>query len=114
MNEDTAQDGQSLDPIPGPGGISQRKRIWLNRGGMLVGFLLLGAAILVIWQQWETISVDLEAVLHPAPLDVAILLGCVAINIMLSGVVFNILLGRYWEGGFLGMEAVIGTGALWN
>lgn len=81
---------------------------------MLIGLLLLGAAILVIWQRWESISEELEAVRHPALLDVVILLGCVAINIMLSGVVFHLLMLRYGKVGFLEMQALIASATLFN
>lgn len=112
MNDDTVQDTQSHDPVPGD--ISQPGRNWLNRVGTLVGLLLLGAAIFVIWRQWESIGENLEAVLHPAPLDVAILLGCVAINIMLSGVVFYLLMRRYGKVGFFEMQALIASATLFN
>ena len=112
MNDDTAQDGQSHDPVLG--NISQRGRIWLTRVGMLVGLLLLIAAILVIWERRELIGDALEAVRHPAPLDVAILLGCVAINIMLSGVVFHLLMLRYGKVGFFEMQALIASATLFN
>ncbi|MCH7601797.1 MAG: hypothetical protein IIB54_03415 [Planctomycetes bacterium] len=81
---------------------------------MLVGLLLLIAAILVIWERRELIGDALEAVRHPAPLDVAILLGCVAINIMLSGVVFHLLMLRYGKVGFFEMQALIASATLFN
>lgn len=80
----------------------------------MAGFLLLIAAIFVIWEQRESIGEVLEAVRHPSPLDVAILLGCVAINIMLSGVVFHLLMLRYGKVGFFEMQALIASATLFN
>ncbi|MHC5023327.1 MAG: hypothetical protein ACYTGG_05380, partial [Planctomycetota bacterium] len=90
------------------------RRAWARRAGLLVGALLLAAAVIVVWRQRETVGEALAQVRHPSPGHVIVLLGSVALNVAMSGVVFSLLYARYGRVGRLEMQAVIASATLLN
>jgi hypothetical protein len=89
-------------------------RTWARRAGLLVGALLLVAAVVVVWRQRGAIGDALGQMRHPSPLHVVVLLVAVALNVMMSGVVFSLLYSRYGRVGRLEMQAVIAGATLLN
>ncbi len=87
---------------------------WLRWLGLLVGAVLLGGAVLVVAQQHEHLRGALAAVGRPALGPTALLLASVAINVAMSGLVFQLLISRYGRVGVLEMQAVIASATLLN
>ncbi|MHC4948066.1 MAG: hypothetical protein ACYTG1_07370, partial [Planctomycetota bacterium] len=82
--------------------------------GLLVGVLLLAAAVVSVARQGDVLAAALAAVRSPAPLPLAQLLVAVALNLGLTGLVFSVLIARYGRVGRLEMQALIASTALLN
>ena len=82
--------------------------------GLVVGAILLAAAVATVVARRDTIGANLAAIRHPAPLDVALLVGTVIANIVLTGLMFSVLMSRYGRIGMVEMQALIAAAALAN
>lgn len=103
------------DPLPeSPIGLTGLSAVWVKRVGVLAGLLLLVGAIAMVWMRRVTIATALDEIREPSPMLLAILLASVAVNIMLSGVVFHQLVSRYGRVGVGEMQAVIASATLAN
>jgi hypothetical protein len=96
-------------------------RRWSSRvrsAGVLLGAILLMAAIVLVWRQRDVLPQALNSIQHlPAgrlALDLAVVSGTIAANIALSGVVFSLLMSRYGRVGVLEMQALIASATLLN
>lgn len=105
-------DASSADPDDGA--LRGQGRILFKRLGLTIGALLLVAAIAVVWRNQDQITTALEAIRHPSLVHVSILLMCVLMNIILSGVLFSLLIARYGKVGILEMQALIASATLFN
>lgn len=96
-------------------GSGSRRMKGLKRAGFVIGLLLLGSAIVVVWQHREAVESAWEALRSPSPGKVAALLACVLANLFLTSLLFSHLISRY-EGhvGLLEMQAVMSAACLLN
>jgi hypothetical protein len=97
---------------------SATARPWARRIGLIIGGLLLIAALVMAWRQQEIVK-DAVASLADLPpgrltLYLSVLGGSVVVNLFLSGVVFRLLISRYGAVGFWEMQALIASSALFN
>ena len=82
--------------------------------GAVIALALLAGALFTVWQQRDTVSQALEAVRHPDPRWLSLLLGCVLANIVLSGIMFYLLMSRYGRVHWLEMQAIVSATLLVN
>ena len=80
----------------------------------VVGLILLAVACVAVYWERETIGQALDSVRHPDPWRVLSLLGLVAVSVVLSGLMFSVLIGRYGVVGRLEMQSLIASAALLN
>ncbi|MHC4416515.1 MAG: hypothetical protein ACYS0G_14680 [Planctomycetota bacterium] len=90
------------------------RRRWLQMVGIIVGFALLAAAVVVVARQHETIGQALNAIRRPAAGQVCLLLGSVFANVALTGLFFSVLISRYGKVGILEMQALMAAATLMN
>jgi hypothetical protein len=76
--------------------------------------VLLVAAVAAVAGSRETIGEALDAVRHPSPGPVALLVGAVASNIVLTALMFSVLMTRYGKVGLDEMLALIAAASLLN
>lgn len=105
-------DASSTDPVEDAK--HGRGRILIQRLGLSVGVILLVAAIAVVWRNQDQITAALEAIRDPSLFHVSILLLCVVMNIILSGLLFSLLIARYGKVGILEMQALIASATFIN
>lgn len=91
-----------------------RNAHWLRRLGLLVGVVLLVGALAVIFTQRDVLSNALAAIASPSPLYVTLLIAAIAMNVVLSGVMFSLLISRYGKVGILEMQALLASTTLIN
>ena len=84
---------------------------WLGLG---LGAILLAAAVATVVARREIFGTAVAAIRHPAAWDVALLLGTILANVVLTGLVFSVLMSRYGRVGVLEMQALIVAAALAN
>ncbi|MCH7798328.1 MAG: hypothetical protein IID28_07755 [Planctomycetes bacterium] len=84
---------------------------WLGLG---LGVILLAAAVAMVVTRREIFGSAVAAIRHPAAGDVALLLGTILANVVLTGLVFSVLMSRYGRVGVLEMQALIAAAALAN
>ena len=89
-------------------------RRWLKWAGAAVGTVLMAAAIVTVARQHETLAAAWEAIRHPSPIDVALLLGSIVVNLVVSGLLFGVLMSRYGRVGLGEMQALMAASALLN
>jgi len=82
--------------------------------GLVLGVILLAAAVATVVARREIFGTALVAMRHPAAWDVALLLGTILANVVLTGLVFKVLMSRYGRVGVLEMQALIVAAALAN
>jgi len=81
---------------------------------LVVGAILMAAAVATVVGRRDIIGTNLAAIRHPAARDVALLLGTVIANIVLTGLMFSVLMSRYGRIGLVEMQALIAAAALAN
>jgi hypothetical protein len=96
------------------GRLGVRRRLWLRRLGFFVGLGLLLGAVVMVWQQREAVTAAMDAVRHPSPTLLAILLGSVLANLILTAALFSVLMSRYGKVGIIEMQAVLAAAMLIN
>ncbi len=82
--------------------------------GLAVGAILLAAAVATVWGRRDIIATNLAAIRHPAARDVALLVGTVIANVVLTGLMFSVLMSRHGRVGLVEMQALIAAAALAN
>jgi hypothetical protein len=91
---------------------------WMRRIGLIVGALLLSAAIMMVWRQREAVSVALSSIQDRPAGGVVWLLGLAAasilVNIILTGWTFSLLISRHGKVGVVEMQALIAVSTLMN
>jgi hypothetical protein len=87
---------------------------WLRWAGFAAGAALLAAAAWAVAGRRETFEEALASVRRPGAAEVVLLLGTILANVVLTGGVFSILMGRHGRVGRLEMQAVIATAGLLN
>jgi hypothetical protein len=75
---------------------------------------LLVAAVAAVAGSRETIGEALDAVRHPSPGPVALLIGAVVSNVVLTALMFSVLMTRYGKVGVGEMLALIAAASLLN
>ena len=89
----------------------------LRRGrsiGVVVGLVLLGAAVVVLVRSRETIAAALAALGSASPAAVALLLASMLASVFLTGCVFWILTSRFGRVPFVEMQALMASTTLAN
>lgn len=81
---------------------------------MLLGLVLVVGAVVLLIQQRDTVTEAWAAVRQPDPFCLVLLLGGVVMNVVFSGLMFNLLLSRYGRVGILEMQALIAAATLVN
>jgi hypothetical protein len=106
------------DPGLAPENVGRRGRGYLSGRLRLVGFVvglaLLAAAIAVVWMRRDTVADALAAVDTVRPAHVALLLGAVVANVVLSAFFLHALIRRYGHVGRLEMQALVAATTLLN
>ena len=97
--------------IPGPTGAA---RYVLRLVGLFVGLGLLAVAVATVVGQREAMAEALAAVRHPSVVHVAVLVGTVIVQVVLTALVFGVLISRYGRVGLGEMQALIAAAALLN
>jgi hypothetical protein len=82
--------------------------------GLVVGSLLLIAALVMVWRQRPLLIEAIESIPEASPHLVAMLVAAVVANVVLSGLLFSVLMSRYGRVGLLEMQALIAASALLN
>jgi uncharacterized membrane protein YbhN (UPF0104 family) len=109
--EDLAATIEAGEQPPSP--LARRHRT-LKRIGMVVGLLLVAAAIVAVWHERATVTDALNAIRKPNPWVATTLLCGVAANVVLSGFMFSVLMSRYGRVGILEMQALLASATLLN
>ncbi len=98
--------------MTGPGRDDARARLqWLGLG---LGAALAAAALVVVGRQHGAVSGAMEAVSRPSWGPVVLLIGAIAANVILSGLMYSVLISRYGRVGVVEMQALIASAALLN
>lgn len=84
---------------------------WL---AMIVALGLFLGALLMVWQQRETVLEAVLAIDAPAPRLVAMLFAAIVGGLVLSGATFHLLLRRFGNVGWIEMQALIAATGLLN
>jgi len=97
-------------PVPSP----LHQRAVVRRIGYVVGLVLLAAAVYVVARQWDTVGAALARLGRPDPGLVALLIGAMLANLVLSSLFVRTLLLRYGRIGLVEIHAVLATAVLLN
>lgn len=89
-------------------------RIWLRRLGLLLGAVLLVAAIILIARQHDFLARAFSAIRQPSMPHLFLLLACVLGNVVLTALMFSVLMSRYGKVRLIEMQALIGAATLLN
>jgi hypothetical protein len=94
------------------------RRPWLRSVGIVLGVALLTAALVTVVRQHDTLARALGAV-RQLPLAqrsglIAMLIGSVVLNVLLSGALFSVLMSPHGRVGHLEMQSLIAATALMN
>jgi hypothetical protein len=89
-------------------------RRWLPWAGLVVGLVLLAAAILTVAGERETITQALDAVQHPGLGRVGLLVVAVVANLVLAALMLSVLISRYGRVAAFEMQALVAASALLN
>jgi hypothetical protein len=81
---------------------------------VLLGLGLVAAAVIVVWRERDAVAMAITAMRRPSPPYMALLLGGVVANIILTGLMFSLLMSRYGRVGVLEMQALIAGATLIN
>ncbi len=106
----TSDPSDSVKSVPDQTSSQSRWRIV----GFLLGVILLAGAVFMVWHQRHAVTTALEAIRHPSPWLVMLLLASVAGNVIFTGLLFRVLLSRYGTVGWGEMQAVIASATLIN
>ena len=90
------------------------RRTWLRRLGLLIGAVLLVAAIVFIARQQDVLAGALGAMRQPSLPLLVLLLVCVLGNIALTAFMFSVLMSRYGKVRLIEMQALIAAATLLN
>ncbi len=82
--------------------------------GLVVGAVLMAAAVATVVSRRDIIAMNLAAIRQPGAWDVILLLGTVIANVVLTGLMFSVLMSRYGRVGVVEMQALIAAAALAN
>ncbi len=86
----------------------------LRWAGVVIAAALLAAAVVVVVRQHDAIGQALDAMRQPAASHLGLLLGSVLANLLLTGLLFNVLISRYGKVGRVEMQALIAAATLLN
>ncbi len=105
----------SSQPTPTPSKPIGRGRRWFlfKLLMMLVGVLMLAGAVWLIIAQQDKIATALQALSHPSPGIVILLVATMLVSIFVTGVQFQLLLARH-QVPFMEMQGLIAGSALLN
>jgi hypothetical protein len=82
--------------------------------GLVVGAVLMAAAVATVVSRRDIIAMNLAAIRQPGAWEVFLLLGTVIANVVLTGLMFSVLMSRYGRVGVVEMQALIAAAALAN
>ncbi|MEE8155857.1 MAG: hypothetical protein V3T53_12970 [Phycisphaerales bacterium] len=105
----TPNDRRPLVPAPGSPG-----RSWLRRLGLLLGAVLLVAAIIFVARQHDVLARAFSAIRQPSAPHLFLLFACVIGNVVLTAGMFSVLMSRYGNVRLVEMQALIGAATLLN
>ena len=105
----TPNDRRPLLPASGSPG-----RSWLRRLGLLLGAVLLVAAIVLIARQHDVLARAFSAIRQPSAPHLFLLFTCVLGNVVLTALMFSVLMSRYGKVRLFEMQALIGAATLLN
>ncbi len=105
----TPKDRRPLLPASGSPG-----RFWLRRLGLLLGAVLLVAAIILIARQHDVLARAFSAIRQPSVPHLFLLFVCVLGNVVLTALMFSVLMSRYGKVRPIEMQALIGAATLLN
>ncbi|MCH8315561.1 MAG: hypothetical protein IIA64_06265, partial [Planctomycetes bacterium] len=91
-----------------------RGRSWLRRLGLLLGAVLLVAAIIFIARQHDVLARAFSAIRQPSAPHLLLLIACVLGNVVLTALMFSVLMSRYGKVRLIEMQALIGAATLLN
>ena len=83
-------------------------------GGWILGLGLLVAACAVVLRERHDLTVQLSAIRSPSWPHVALLLGAVVCNLILTGLFFQVLMRRYGPVGTIEMQSLLAGSMLLN
>ena len=83
-------------------------------GGWVLGLALLVAACVIVLRERHDLAVQLSAVRSPSWPHVALLLGAVALNLVMTGLFFQVLMRRYGRVGTVEMQSLLAGSMLLN
>ncbi len=89
-------------------------RSWIRRLGLLIGAVLLVAAIVFIARQHDVLASAFGAMRQPSLPLLVLLIVCVLGNIALTALMFSVLMSRYGKVRLIEMQALIGAATLLN
>ena len=87
---------------------------WWRWVAVLLGMGLIAAAVIVVWREQDAVAMAIAAMRRPSLPYVALLLGGVVANIVLTGLMFSLLMSRFGRVGVLEMQALIAAATLIN
>jgi hypothetical protein len=92
--------------------------MWLRRLGPALGFVLLAAALIMVWRQRETVVDALGALKNMTSADlmlhISVLIASVLGNVICTAAMFNLLMRRYGKVGWMEMQSLIAGSTLLN
>ena len=91
-----------------------RGRSWLRRLGLLLGAVLLVAAIIFVARQHDVLARAFSAIRQPSAPHLFLLVACVLGNVVLTALMFSVLMSRYGKVRLIEMQALIGAATLLN
>jgi hypothetical protein len=87
---------------------------WWGWVAVLLGLALIAAAVIVVWREQDAVAMAIGAMRHPSLPYMALLLGGVVANLVLTSLLFSLLISRYGRVGVLEMQALIASATLVN
>ena len=95
-------------------GENQRLRSRWRIVGFVLGLILVAGAIFIVWHQRHSVTAALDAICHPSPLLLLILVTGTVGNVVFTGLFFRVLISRYGKVGWGEMQAVMASATLIN
>ncbi len=97
---------EDIEPTP-----HSRRWRWV---GLVVGLVLLSAAIAMVVQQRSEVADAWRAVRSPDPVALAVLCGAVFVNVFLTGAMYRALLSKWAKVSYTEMTCLMGAATLVN